>query len=60
MQNLNFLKMMYYYTVNITQNGEKNAFYGALHEREITNLHRKWKNGKSKKITSWGNGLRKN
>ena len=31
-----------------------------LHEREITDLHREWKNEKTKKITGWQIWLRKN
>ena len=40
MQDLNSFKIVQNCIVNSTQNGKEAGVSGALHEREITNLHR--------------------
>ena len=60
MQNINFLKVMQKYTVKTTEYGQKYQIEGSQNEREVTNLHRKCKNQKTKKISRSGIHIRKN
>ena len=60
MQNINFLKVMQKYIVKTTENGQKYQTKGSQNEREVTNLHRKCKNQKTKKISRLGIHIRKN
>ena len=54
MQNINFLKVMQKYTVKTTEYGQNHKMKGSQNEREVTNLHRKCKNKKTKKISRSG------
>ena len=60
MQNINFLKVMQKYTEKTTAYGQKHKMKGSQNEREVTNLHRKCKNQKTKKISRSGIHIRKN
>ena len=60
MQNINFLKVMPKYTVKTAEFGQKHQMNDSQNEREVTNLHRKCKNQKTKKISRSGIHIRKN
>ena len=60
MQNINFLKVMPKYTVKTAEFGQKHQMNDSQNEREVTNLHRKCKNQKTKKISCSGIHIRKN
>ena len=60
MQNINFLKVMQKYTVKTTEYGQKCQIEASQNEHEVTNLHRKCKNQKTKKISRLGIHIRKN
>ena len=60
MQNINFLKVMPKYTVKTAEFGQKHQMNDSQNEREVTNLHRKCKNQKTKKISRLGIHIRKN
>ena len=60
MQNINFLKVMPKYTVKTAEFGQKYQMNDSQNEREVTNLHRKCKNQKTKKISRSGIQIRKN
>ena len=60
MQNINFLKVIPKYTVKTAEFGRKYQMNVSQNEREVTVLHRKRKNQKTKKISRSGIHIRKN
>ena len=60
MQNINLLKVMQKYIVKTMENGQKYQTKGSQNEREVTNLHRKCKIQKMKKISWSGICIRRN